>query len=188
MGGEGGRAGGIICSEKLENYKNSTHTKIQFYIISIFFSMMDITIFTDGGRSACRQGQAGGVIRSEKWENHKDSTHTKIKFPITFISIFFLRWIFKIFLTGGGGGGSDFFYYFINAIISTLHISSFYCCLQWYLAHSYILLYFDVFLASWKSTLLATKNISPPTVFDLGGWNGHHFVGNWVAETVIPFF
>ena len=29
-----------------------------------------------------------------------------------------------------------------------------------------------------------TKNVSPPTVFDLGGWNWHHFVGNWVAETV----
>ena len=34
-----------------------------------------------------------------------------------------------------------------------------------------------------KSTLLATKHVSPPTVFDLGGWNGDHFVGNWVAET-----
>ena len=49
-GGQEGRAGGIIRSEKLENHTNSTHTKIQFYIISIYFifSMMDITIFTDG--------------------------------------------------------------------------------------------------------------------------------------------
>ena len=35
-----------------------------------------------------------------------------------------------------------------------------------------------------KSTLFATPNVSPPTVFDLGGWNGHHFIGNWVAKTV----
>ena len=62
-----------------------------------------------------------------------------------------------------------FFYYFINAIISTLHISSLYCCLHLYLAHSYILLYFDVFSPLLKSTLLATKNVSPLTVFDLGG-------------------
>ena len=39
-----------------------------------------------------------------------------------------------------------------------------------------------------KSTLFATLNISPPIVFDLGGWNGHHFVGNWVAETVTCHF
>ena len=39
-----------------------------------------------------------------------------------------------------------------------------------------------------KSTLFATPNVSPPTVFDLGGWNDHHFVGNWVAETVTYHF
>ena len=39
-----------------------------------------------------------------------------------------------------------------------------------------------------KSTLLATPNRSPTTVFDLWGWNGHHFVGNWVAETVTYHF
>ena len=39
-----------------------------------------------------------------------------------------------------------------------------------------------------KSTLLVIPNLSPPTVFDLGGWNGHHFVGNWVAETVTYHF
>ena len=81
-----------------------------------------------------------------------------------------------------------YYYYFINAIISTLHVISLYCCLHWYLAHSYILLYFDVFSPLLISTLLATKNESPPTVFDLGGWNGHHFVGNWVAETVTYHF
>ena len=81
-----------------------------------------------------------------------------------------------------------FYYYFINTIISTLHINSLYCCLDWYLAHSYIWLYFDVFSPLLKSTLLATKNASPPTVFDLGGWNGHHFVGNWAAKTVTYHF
>ena len=40
-----------------------------------------------------------------------------------------------------------FFYYFINALISALHISSLYCCLHLYLAHSFILLYFDVFFS-----------------------------------------
>ena len=39
-----------------------------------------------------------------------------------------------------------------------------------------------------KSTLFATPNVFPPTVFDLGGWNGHHFEGNWVAETVTYHF
>ena len=36
-GGQGGWAEGIIRSEKWENHKNSTHTKIQFYIIYIKF-------------------------------------------------------------------------------------------------------------------------------------------------------
>ena len=69
-------------------------------------------------------------------------------------------------------------------MISTLHISSLYCCFHWYLVHSYILLYFDVFSPLLNSTLLATPNLSPPTVFDLEGWNGHHLVGNWVAENI----
>ena len=34
-GGQEGRAGGIIRSEKWENHKNITYTKIQFYIIFI---------------------------------------------------------------------------------------------------------------------------------------------------------
>ena len=41
--------GGVICSEKWENLKNSTHTKIKLYI---FFSMIDIKIFTYGRRGA----------------------------------------------------------------------------------------------------------------------------------------
>ena len=112
---------------------------------------MDIKSFTNWEGQG---GQAGGIICSEKWENHKNSTNTKIQFNIITESFFLIL----------------FFYYFINAIISTLHISSLYCCLDWYLAHSYILSYFDVFCPLLKSTLLATKNVSPPTVFDLGGW------------------
>ena len=34
-GEQGGRAEGIIRSEVWENHKNSTHTKIRFYKISI---------------------------------------------------------------------------------------------------------------------------------------------------------
>ena len=61
-GGQGGQAEGIIRLEKWENHKNSTHTKIQFYIISIkyFFSMMDIKIFTAGGGSGGWHGAGRG--------------------------------------------------------------------------------------------------------------------------------
>ena len=78
-----------------------------------------------------------------------------------------------------------FYYYFINAIILTLHISSLCCYLHWHLAHSYILICFSPLL---KSTLFATPNVSPPTALDLGGWNGHHFVENWVAKTITYHF
>ena len=52
----GGAPRGVIRSEKLEYHKNSTHSKIKFYIIFIFFSMMDIKIFTHEGG----EGQEGG--------------------------------------------------------------------------------------------------------------------------------
>ena len=53
-----GQAGGIICSEKWENHKNSTHSKIKIYNIfdSFFF----------GGNWAGR-GRSF-IIRSEKWK------------------------------------------------------------------------------------------------------------------------
>ena len=48
-----GQAESVICSEKQKktNHKNSTHSKIKFYIILIyfFFPMMDIKIFLKGG-------------------------------------------------------------------------------------------------------------------------------------------
>ena len=81
-----------------------------------------------------------------------------------------------------------FFLLFHQWIILTLHISSLYCCLDWYLAHSSFCYILTCFLPSQKITLLATKNVFPPTVFDLGGWNWHHSVGNWVAETVTYHF
>ena len=33
------------------------------------------------------------------------------------------------------------------------------------------------------SLLLTARNVSSPTVFDLDGWNRHHFVGNLIAYT-----
>ena len=49
-----GGGGYVIRSEKLVNHKNSTHSKVKFYIIfiSFFFSMMDIKIFTYWGSGA----------------------------------------------------------------------------------------------------------------------------------------
>ena len=76
------------------------------------------------------------------------------------------------------------FYYFIDAIISTLHVSSFifvYIDIWHIVTAWYVLMCFSLSL---KSTFLATKNVSPPTVFDLGGWNRYHFVGNWIPYTV----
>ena len=42
---------------RTENHKNSTPSKIKFHIIFIFFSIMDIKIFTTGG---VRGGAVGG--------------------------------------------------------------------------------------------------------------------------------
>ena len=52
-----GRAGGVIRSENWEHHKNSTHTKIKFYIIFIIiiFSTIDIKILQMGGQG----GQPG---------------------------------------------------------------------------------------------------------------------------------
>ena len=45
-------AGDVILSEERENHKNSTHSKIKFYIIfiSFCFPMMDIQNFQRGGK------------------------------------------------------------------------------------------------------------------------------------------
>ena len=63
-----GASGYLICSEKWENNKNSTHIKIKFYIIFILivFSTMDIKIFT------YRSGAGWGVLNIQK----KKSTRT----------------------------------------------------------------------------------------------------------------
>ena len=100
--------------------------------------------------------------------------------------------IFKIFSIGGRGGREFFFffffYYIIDAIISTLHISSFivvYIEIWHIVTACYVLMCFSLSL---KSTFLATKNVSPPTVFDLGGSNRYNFVGNWIPYTVTNHF
>ena len=130
-------------------------------------------IFTDTDFYG-HKGRAGGVIHSVKWENQKNGTHTKIKFFDVSMGMGFLRPIFLFFFI---------FYYFINAIISTLHSSSFivvYIDIWHIVTVCYVLMCFFP-PPPLKSTLLATKNVSPPTVLDLGGWNRHHFVGNWIA-------
>ena len=80
------------------------------------------------------------------------------------------------------------FYYFIDATISTLHNRRFivvYIDIWHIVTACYVLMCFSLLL---KSTFLATKNVSPPTVFDLGGWNIYHFVGNWIPYTVTYHF
>ena len=59
--------------------------------------MMDIKMFTYGG------GGSEGVTHSQKWENQYPY-YNKISNNFYF-DIFFLRSIFKIFLTGEGGPG-----------------------------------------------------------------------------------
>ena len=57
-GGQGGQAGGIIRSEKWENHKNSTHIKIQFYIISneFFFLWWILQFLPIGGVQGAGMG------------------------------------------------------------------------------------------------------------------------------------
>ena len=65
MGKVGGAGDYVIHSEKFENHKNSTHSKIKLYIIFIiFFSTTDIKFFTYRGGGEGRQ--AWGIIHSEK--------------------------------------------------------------------------------------------------------------------------
>ena len=66
MGGPGGwkgRAGGAIHSEKFENHKNSTHTKIKFYVtfINLFFlwRILKFLEIWEGGRKGGRPGVGG---------------------------------------------------------------------------------------------------------------------------------
>ena len=113
-------------------------------------------------------------------------THTKIKFPI----VFFYDGYLKFSSLGSGAGGRAgrgflrpffFYYYFINAIILTLHISSFivvYIDIWHIVTVCYVLMCLS---PPMKSTLLVTKNESTPPVFDLRGWNRHHFVRNWIV-------
>ena len=157
MGGTRVTGRNVIRSEKWENHKNSTHTKIKFYIFLFPWWILKFLPMGRGVRGAGK-GQAGVIIHSEKWENHKNSTHTKIKFQIIITRFFFMMDI-KIFLTGGRAGRGFLrliFFYFINAIILRLHISSFivvYIDIWHIVTVCYILMFFPHL----KSTLLATK-------------------------------
>ena len=70
-------------------------------------------------------------------------------------------------MTAGGPGGDfwgqffDYFFLFFHQCNNiNITYQQFYCCLHWYLTHSYSLLCFDVFLPPLKSTLLVTENVS----------------------------
>ena len=109
-------------------------------------------------------GWAGDIIRSEKIENDMNSTHTKIKFPI-FFNFFFMMDI-KKFLDWESGLEGEFFYFLLFHQCN--NISSFivvYIYIWHIVTVCYVLMCFSLPL---KSTLLATKNVSPPIVFDLG--------------------
>ena len=57
-------------SEKWENHKNSTYSKVKLYIICIyiFFSTMDIKIFTYGGGARGRAWGRQGALSIQKNE------------------------------------------------------------------------------------------------------------------------
>ena len=83
-GGPEGWAGDVIHLEKLENHKNSSCTKIKYYITFIFFSMIDIYSIFYIWEAEAQAGGIGSFICTEILENHKNSIHTKIKFDIIF--------------------------------------------------------------------------------------------------------
>ena len=95
--------------------------------------------------------RTGGVIRSEKWENHRNSTHTKIKFLIIFIQFFFSTMDIEKFSWKMGEAGREFlnlivfFLFFLIISLCNITYQQFYCCLHWYLTHSYSMFCFDVF-------------------------------------------
>ena len=59
-----GAAGSLIRSEKWENHKNSTHTKIKFYIIFFFRWILKILIWEAKGLA--RGGQGALSIQKNK--------------------------------------------------------------------------------------------------------------------------
>ena len=77
----GGRAWGVIRSEKNENHKNSSHTKIEFYTI-YFFSMSDIKMFTYWGAG---KGRVGGLRYLFRKMRKAQEQYNKIKFPVAVV-------------------------------------------------------------------------------------------------------
>ena len=126
-------------------------------------------------------GEAGwwSVIGSEKWENHKNSTDSKIKFYIIFMIFFYDRCLhfYKF-----GGIFFTLQYYFIYVIIKTYQ--QFFLLFTLYILHMVHIVFWCIFPFSRKMTPSAARNVSSPPVFDLDGWNKHHFIGNWITLTV----
>ena len=76
--------GGIMLSvQKTEITR--THAKIKFYTVLIFFSSMNIQIFTYGGPGGWHGAGRGRYPFKKLKKNHKNSTHSKIKIYIIFI-------------------------------------------------------------------------------------------------------
>ena len=105
----------VIRSEKRENHKNSTHTKIKFYIIFInLFSVIDI--IKTQWRDAIFWGWGSGALARHRTKNRNRQLYVskkKMTVPMLklyfksflFNCIFFQGCIFKILTIGGGVRG-----------------------------------------------------------------------------------
>ena len=193
-GGGGGVGCYVIHPEKWENHKNSTHSKIKLCIIFIdFFFLCWILKFLYMG------GQGGGQGRLSVQKNEKITRAVPI-LKLNFMSFsfkYFFTMDIKNFLKGGtvkwlARGWVEFFFYillfyFINVIIKT-YIISFLVVYVIYFTHnlySCVLMCFSLLL---KSDTFSARNLSSSTVFDLDGWNKHHFIGNGIPYTRAGIF
>ena len=68
-------------------------------------------------------------------------------------------------------------------MIKTLYISNLIIVYIIYFTHIVHIDVFWCFSLLLKSKLLAAGKVSSPTIFDLQGWNTHHFVWNLIAYT-----
>ena len=73
-------------------------------------------------------------------------------------------------------------------MIKTLYISNFIVVYIIYFTRNlycYVLMCFSLLL---KNDNFSARNLSSSTVFDLDGWNKHHFIGNWMPYTRAGIF
>ena len=106
---------------------------------------------------------------------------------------FFLRWILKILQIGGARvpawGGWNLFFWYISILfhqwIEKNIYQQFLLLFTLYILHicSYLCVLMCLSLLM-KSYLSDAINVSSPTVFDLDGWNTHHFVINLISHRV----